>query len=164
MPNGRRTRGEDGMAGKTRIVGPTRRTVLKAACVSTIGFATTTLSSLAIAVAADEEMELVRRLTGKTPTESDRVRLEMPPVFANGYTVPLALEVDSPMTEADHVRLVRVFARSEEHTSELQSLRHLVCRLLLEKKKTKNRDGVDGPRRQLSQHREPLHQFLLFFF
>src|SRR5205814_3142735 len=30
---------------------------------------------------------------------------------------------------------VAVFApRSEEHTSELQSLRHLVCRLLLEKK------------------------------
>src|SRR5262245_63821842 len=28
-------------------------------------------------------------------------------------------------------------ARSEEHTSELQSLRHLVCRLLLEKKKNK---------------------------
>src|ERR1039458_326759 len=26
------------------------------------------------------------------------------------------------------------FPRSEEHTSELQSLRHLVCRLLLEKK------------------------------
>src|SRR5262245_64363031 len=31
----------------------------------------------------------------------------------------------------------RRFARSEEHTSELQSLRHLVCRLLLEKKNTK---------------------------
>src|SRR5262245_65289579 len=29
--------------------------------------------------------------------------------------------------------------RSEEHTSELQSLRHLVCRLLLEKKKTQKR-------------------------
>src|SRR5947199_8679181 len=29
-------------------------------------------------------------------------------------------------------------ARSEEHTSELQSLRHLVCRLLLEKKKRMN--------------------------
>src|SRR5258705_7907175 len=28
--------------------------------------------------------------------------------------------------------------RSEEHTSELQSLRHLVCRLLLEKKKPGN--------------------------
>src|ERR1035441_3913309 len=30
-------------------------------------------------------------------------------------------------------------ARSEEHTSELQSLRHLVCRLLLEKKKNAHR-------------------------
>src|SRR5262245_6104298 len=30
--------------------------------------------------------------------------------------------------------------RSEEHTSELQSLRHLVCRLLLEKKKLRNRE------------------------
>src|SRR5437899_6402762 len=29
-----------------------------------------------------------------------------------------------------------IFTRSEEHTSELQSLRHLVCRLLLEKKNT----------------------------
>src|SRR5258705_10150687 len=32
--------------------------------------------------------------------------------------------------------------RSEEHTSELQSLRHLVCRLLLEKKKRGHRVAV----------------------
>src|SRR5262245_44981060 len=32
--------------------------------------------------------------------------------------------------------------RSEEHTSELQSLRHLVCRLLLEKKKTQRKRYV----------------------
>src|SRR5262245_62545918 len=32
--------------------------------------------------------------------------------------------------------------RSEEHTSELQSLRHLVCRLLLEKKKKKTTQQV----------------------
>src|SRR2546425_9510308 len=31
--------------------------------------------------------------------------------------------------------------RSEEHTSELQSLAYLVCRLLLEKKKKKNNKG-----------------------
>src|SRR5688572_32016611 len=31
-------------------------------------------------------------------------------------------------------------ARSEEHTSELQSQSNLVCRLLLEKKKTSNRE------------------------
>src|SRR3989442_8813888 len=35
-------------------------------------------------------------------------------------------------------RVARV-ARSEEHTSELQSRPHLVCRLLLEKKKKKER-------------------------
>src|SRR5262245_63307229 len=34
-------------------------------------------------------------------------------------------------------RTPRARPRSEEHTSELQSLRHLVCRLLLEKKKKK---------------------------
>src|SRR5205814_7165662 len=34
----------------------------------------------------------------------------------------------------DGTSLLRDVTRSEEHTSELQSLRHLVCRLLLEKK------------------------------
>src|SRR5205823_13576390 len=33
---------------------------------------------------------------------------------------------------------VAIVVRSEEHTSELQSLAYLVCRLLLEKKKKKN--------------------------
>src|SRR5258705_7789436 len=35
--------------------------------------------------------------------------------------------------------------RSEEHTSELQSLRHLVCRLLLEKKKHNTRETMAKP-------------------
>src|SRR2546422_8413699 len=34
--------------------------------------------------------------------------------------------------------------RSEEHTSELQSRLHLVCRLLLEKKKKKQKHHVDS--------------------
>src|SRR2546425_7377840 len=37
----------------------------------------------------------------------------------------------------DHQRVLR--KRSEEHTSELQSLAYLVCRLLLEKKKHRKR-------------------------
>src|SRR5258708_26543092 len=37
-------------------------------------------------------------------------------------------------------RRVRSPPRSEEHTSELQSPDHLVCRLLLEKKKKNSRD------------------------
>src|SRR5437899_5549993 len=57
-------------------------------------------------------------------------------------------------------------SRSEEHTSELQSLRHLVCRLLLEKKKEDkgvgdisppHKDGTMMARREnLAQPRQDL--------
>src|SRR5258705_10004821 len=42
--------------------------------------------------------------------------------------------------------------RSEEHTSELQSLRHLVCRLLLEKKNNKNIQQLE----MISGHRSKM--------
>src|SRR5205823_14553105 len=51
---------------------------------------------------------------------------QRPPYKAQPDKLPLALQ--------DHGNPVR----SEEHTSELQSLAYLVCRLLLEKKKKKN--------------------------
>src|SRR5258707_10450915 len=38
--------------------------------------------------------------------------------------------------------------RSEEHTSELQSRQYLVCRLLLEKKKTKKTKRLDCKKRK----------------
>src|SRR5690625_5633638 len=40
------------------------------------------------------------------------------------------------ISTADSLEVQKVHGRSEEHTSELQSRGHLVCRLLLEKKKT----------------------------
>src|SRR2546422_7475057 len=40
-----------------------------------------------------------------------------------------------PELDVEHARAALRQARSEEHTSELQSRLHLVCRLLLEKKK-----------------------------
>src|SRR3712207_7263369 len=43
----------------------------------------------------------------------------------------------SSIGSADHGRPRSASARSEEHTSELQSRQYLVCRLLLEKKTTK---------------------------
>src|SRR2546425_7847686 len=43
-----------------------------------------------------------------------------------------------------NVLCVPCLARSEEHTSELQSLAYLVCRLLLEKKKKNMYSNVDG--------------------
>src|SRR5258705_10139621 len=43
-----------------------------------------------------------------------------------------------PVISACSTSAAEMTGRSEEHTSELQSLRHLVCRLLLEKKKIKD--------------------------
>src|SRR5437899_6775167 len=44
---------------------------------------------------------------------------------------------------AEHAHQLHL-QRSEEHTSELQSLRHLVCRLLLEKKKKRTKEKSEG--------------------
>src|SRR5262245_64497413 len=74
-------------------------------------------------------------------------RLEAVARLAHDLDVVLRLE-DDPQPAADQGLVVgdensdhvvcgsigrRARTRSEEHTSELQSLRHLVCRLLLEK-------------------------------
>src|SRR5207244_4667121 len=45
-----------------------------------------------------------------------------------------------PVDGSDRIGSWLVGTRSEEHTSELQSPDHLVCRLLLEKKKTQKND------------------------
>src|SRR5437870_7017809 len=52
------------------------------------------------------------------------------------------------------VTLEQANARSEEHTSELQSRGHLVCRLLLEKKKKKQKHHISQhhPQPQLRPH------------
>src|SRR5471030_3321804 len=61
--------------------------------------------------------------------------------FATDVCVPisrLAECVNATQAATAELNLVApILGRSEEHTSELQSLRHLVCRLLLEKKKNK---------------------------
>src|SRR5258705_7256954 len=56
-----------------------------------------------------------------------------------GDVIGLVLEpaaVRGPSRGEELVADALAVERSEEHTSELQSLRHLVCRLLLEKKTT----------------------------
>src|SRR2546422_5038002 len=53
-----------------------------------------------------------------------------PPTITNdGVTIAKEIELEDPFENMGA-------QRSEEHTSELQSRLHLVCRLLLEKKKT----------------------------
>src|SRR5437016_11720168 len=70
-------------------------------------------------------------------------RMEANPVWVRGFVRVILLEQVAPRMSRIH-QLVQFSAqdfylfigeRSEEHTSELQSLTNLVCRLLLEKKK-----------------------------
>src|SRR5690349_23920061 len=63
--------------------------------------------------------------------------LVAPPRADAGYSLTDILK-KRHMAALDMVRTgERFYTRSEEHTSELQSRRDLVCRLLLEKKKNK---------------------------
>src|SRR6478672_2754913 len=95
---------------ETKRVGFTRRALLTGAVAGGAGFAGPTLVSPPNANVSDDAAKLIKQLTGKIPTESDRLHLAMPRVFPNGYTVPLSLEVDTPTTENDQVRHVRVVA------------------------------------------------------
>src|SRR2546422_7318403 len=77
------------------------------------------------------------------------VGLDGPQSLADVRVDPCVDECDAPVADvapqqlesspafAEHEVVRRALVRSEEHTSELQSRLHLVCRLLLEKKKTK---------------------------
>jgi sulfur-oxidizing protein SoxY len=53
--------------------------------------------------------EAVKKVVGGAPVRSGRVKLDLPPLIDNGNAVPLTVTVDSPMTEADHVKSIWVF-------------------------------------------------------
>src|SRR3989449_195682 len=76
-----------------------------------------------------------KRFGGKGVLEAVKNVNEVIGPRLEGMTAEDQLAVDFAMLELDGTR-------SEEHTSELQSRLHLVCRLLLEKKKNKNREST----------------------
>jgi sulfur-oxidizing protein SoxY len=47
--------------------------------------------------------------TGGAPVRDGRVRLDISPLVENGNAVPVAVSVDSPMSQADHVRRIAIF-------------------------------------------------------
>src|SRR5262245_65745316 len=57
------------------------------------------------------------------------------PIYRREGVVDAGVDVEPVRRRARLAHVAHLGDRSEEHTSELQSLRHLVCRLLLEKKK-----------------------------
>jgi sulfur-oxidizing protein SoxY len=50
----------------------------------------------------------LKRIVGDNPVRKGRVKLTLPPLIDNGNSVPLSVSVESPMTEADHVKAMYV--------------------------------------------------------
>lgn len=51
----------------------------------------------------------VKAVAGEAPISKGRIKIELPPLVENGNAVPLAITVESPMTDADHVKAIHVF-------------------------------------------------------
>ena len=50
----------------------------------------------------------LKRIVGDARVTRGRVKLTLPPLIDNGNSVPLSVSVESPMTEADHVKAIHV--------------------------------------------------------
>jgi sulfur-oxidizing protein SoxY len=51
----------------------------------------------------------IRGIVGEAQVSDGRVHIDVPALVDNGNAVPLTVEVDSPMTPADHVKAIYVF-------------------------------------------------------
>jgi sulfur-oxidizing protein SoxY len=88
----------------------TRRDALRIAGALALGSAAPSLL-LAPASATPAEMQAaVAGVVGEARINVGRVKLDIPPLVENGNTVPCAVTVESPMTAADHVKAIHVFA------------------------------------------------------
>lgn len=66
-------------------------------------------ASQALATPADVDAAIKKATGGQAP-KPGKVTLEVPELADNGATVPLAVKVDSPMTEKDFVKEIHIFA------------------------------------------------------
>jgi sulfur-oxidizing protein SoxY len=74
------------------------------------GTALVTMLPLSTAQATPEAMAAaIKGVVGNATVREGRVTLDLPPLIENGNTVPLTVSVESPMSEADHVKAIHVF-------------------------------------------------------
>ena len=52
----------------------------------------------------------IKKLYGEKAIAPGKVKVEMPQIAENGNVVPMTVSIDSPMTDADYVKAVHVFA------------------------------------------------------
>ncbi|WP_286297899.1 SoxY-related AACIE arm protein [Polynucleobacter sp. TUM22923] len=74
-----------------------------------LGIASYLRPSLALA-SASEAMEAMTKIVGANRIEDGRVKLVIPPLVENGNLVVLKVNIESPMTENNYVKVVHVIA------------------------------------------------------
>ena len=52
----------------------------------------------------------IAKLYGDKKLESGKIKLDVPEIAENGLVVPVNVDVESPMTDADYVKAVHIFA------------------------------------------------------
>lgn len=63
------------------------------------------------AFAAEADLLRARAdLFGDRPIREGRVTVKLPPIAENGHSVPLTVNVESPMTEDDYVKQIAIFS------------------------------------------------------
>ena len=53
--------------------------------------------------------DAIGKVVGNAQVRQGRVKLDIPPLIDNGNAVPVSVEVESPMTDADHVKTIHLF-------------------------------------------------------
>jgi len=51
----------------------------------------------------------IREVIGEAEVKPGRIKLDLPPLIENGNAVPVTVAVESPMTQADHVKSIHIF-------------------------------------------------------
>jgi sulfur-oxidizing protein SoxY len=78
--------------------------------VGAAGLALAALPTAARAAAPPALAELIARITEGAVPERSKISFDIPQLVENGNSVDVAIQVESPMTDADHVRWIHVIA------------------------------------------------------
>lgn len=88
----------------------TRRGLLAGVGVSALAATSVMLIARPAMAGTKEADAAIKKIIGSRKAKSGRIKLEVPQIAENGNTVPIGLSVDSPMSKADYVKTVHIFA------------------------------------------------------
>jgi sulfur-oxidizing protein SoxY len=92
---------------QTRLAAPSRRAAMGAAGLAALAALLTPRLAFADPAAVAAEL---KKLFGDKTFAAGKIKLDIPEIAENGFVVPVTVDVESPMTDADYVKAVHIFA------------------------------------------------------